>query len=209
MITEAQLEYKINLFAEYMSEMSGEVVSENNMSDADADEISSILLDYFIENYHQPSLKEAAFNCITGIDPNQELYEDIAELFLDESIGGFISGAAHFIGNASAKRNDRKAANATNKAQNKFSNADSKARSTASNGLVKAYRTGRAAKLGNKLANAQRKSSDANSALRDRMQRTDAMKQKIDNKISSVKNSITNAPKKAAHALGSFVGRFA
>jgi len=208
-ISEEKIKYQIDIFAEYMSEMSDEVSSDIILEDKDADEISGIILEYFLENYHQPTLKEAAFNCITGIDPNQELYQTIAELFLDETIGGFIAGAANFVGNAMAKRSANKASNAYNKANTKSTKVANKAASTTSNGIVKAFRNARANKFNAKTSLALNKSKAANTNHQDRLAKTDAMKQRIDNKISSVKNGIKNAPKTIAGAVGSFSARFA
>ena len=62
-------------------------------------------MQYFVEQYKEPSLEENINEAMTGYDINEELYLEIIEtILLDESIGGFLAGAVHGVGNYLANR---------------------------------------------------------------------------------------------------------
>lgn len=91
-------------------------IDENyEMTEEDA-YITSIIVDYFQENFKFPTLEESVVESVTGVNINHNLYYDLADVLMDESIGTFVAGAAHGISNYLAKRkfnsSDRKLQNA-------------------------------------------------------------------------------------------------
>jgi predicted nucleic-acid-binding protein len=104
----------MDIIAEDCSELS----EDYEMTDEDA-YIASIIMDHFVENYQHPTMREAVTMSLMGFDINDELYEEVIEIMLDESVGTFVAGAAHGIRNALSKYSASRASTAQKKAKMK------------------------------------------------------------------------------------------
>jgi len=234
-LTEEQKIYSEDLFMSLVEAVADEYYDMNEeyeMTEEDA-YVTSILMDYFIENYHHMSLKESAYQSLTGIDPNQALYEELIEMMLDESIGTFVAGAAHGYRNYIAKRKAVGAGKAASKAQAKQSDIGRKKSSasrkytgkeysTKSSNKVKAsgikgtYQQSKldtliakhnAAQEHTKFLQAHQRA--ANKAVNDHKAHTKSLADKIDSHIASVKNKVKTGITTGAHKLAAVAGRVA
>jgi hypothetical protein len=100
-LTEQQIEDRQEIFFTILSdfiEENYEVPEDYVMTEEDA-YITSIVMEYFEENFKFPTLEESYLEGITNYDINTPLYEEVYYALLDETIGGFIAGAAHGIKN--------------------------------------------------------------------------------------------------------------
>ena len=104
-LTEAQKLQSEDLFIALVEAVSTEHYDMNEQYEMTEDDayITSILMDYFVENYHHLTLKESAVQALTGVDVNEALFDELIEFMLDESIGTFVAGAAHGIRNLLSK----------------------------------------------------------------------------------------------------------
>lgn len=92
-------------------------VDEDYVMTEDDAYILSIMLEHFEENFRFPTLEESTLQAITGYDINQDLYEEMAYVMLDETVGTFIAGALHNIGKYMATRKYHKVAKTAEKAK--------------------------------------------------------------------------------------------
>lgn len=227
-LNEEQIAEREDLFLELMETIAEELYEadpEYVMTEEDA-YIASEIMDYFVENYVQLSLKESAIATLTGAeDPNQELFEEIIELALDESIGGAIAGAVHGISNfMSGIRKKRAASGAASarKAHDTVYDKMSAAKKAAkgSSGLVGTFRKAKAASLEKRrgaafdyASAAHAKANAAKSAHVQSLKKRAGLKKRIDTGISNIKNKVKSAVKsgaeRAAGAAGRVAGRFA
>ena len=229
MLTEEQVQYREDLFLDLIEQVAEEaydMTESYEMTEEDA-YITSIIMEYFIDNYKQPTLKEAAYMALTDTDINQELYDELVEIMLDESIGSFVAGAVHGLGTRSATKKLNKATSASasssaalqkrvkkTKAANK---SLAKHKGTGIFGSLKAtYLKGRASSTQGKedMAAAHhdanvdhqigmKKAQDAAKA------RQSGLANKIDTGISNAKTKIKSGASKFAHAVARGAGKIA
>lgn len=223
-LNEEQMAQREELFLDLMETIAEELYEADEsyeMTEEDA-YIASEIMDYFIENYVQLSLKESAILTLTGQeDPNQDLFEEIIDLALDESIGGAVAGAVHGISNFLSGRRKASAA----KAQAKTSAAHSsvydkmtaaKKAAKGSTGLVGTFRKAKAASLEKRRDaafdasnRAYNKSKEMAAAHTQSLKKRVGLKQKIDTGISNIKNKVTGAVKRGAERVAGAAGRVA
>lgn len=207
------------------------LAEDYEMTDEDA-YIASIVMEHFVEHYKQPSLREATVMSLMGFDINDELYEEVIEMMLDESVGTFVAGAAHGIRNALSKFSASRAASAAKKAKmqkgaitTKYKTATKALKKApAASGVIggarAAFQQSKTAKLGDRADAASTKAAQTLSKQRStqgkyqsNVQKSTNLANKIDTGISNVKNKVTGAvktgAKKFGSALGKIAGRFA
>ena len=61
-------------------------------------------IDYFVQNFKQPTINEAIEEAHSGFDINEPLYDALYEAVVDESIGSFVAGAEHGLGSSIAHK---------------------------------------------------------------------------------------------------------
>jgi hypothetical protein len=189
--------------------------------------IVSILLDYFEENYKVPTLEESLLEDITGYDVNAELYEEIMDVLMDESVGTFVAGAAHGIKNYMSSRKLDKATKSQQAAKVKknvalqkakeASKAAKSAQKDATNiiGNIKAgYKQGVAAAKDSKAGTAMAKYSQAEKERKSaagthqyNVGKTKDLANRIDTGISNVKNRVKSALNTGAARVSGIMGK--
>ncbi len=226
-LTEQQIEQREDMFfqmAEEFTELMYDVPEDYQMTEEDA-YISSIILDYFVENYVQPSLKESATMALTDTDINDALYEEIYDALMDESIGSFVAGAVHGLKNMWTKGKAKLAQSSTNRAAATSSDLAKKSKAAAKTssafkgtGISGAVKSGfykaKADKLSAKSAaaklahsQAQTNRNAAQSAHKSSVAKRTKLATKIDTGIANVKNKVKDTIHRGAGRLGSFIGR--
>ena len=230
-LTEAQKTQSEDLFIALVESISNDhydMDESYEMTEEDA-YMTSILMDYFVENYKHLTLKESAYQALTGVDINEDLFNEVIELMLDESIGTFVAGAAHGIRNLlskgalnksntklnSARKSAERAGNVALQAKDNYVKINSNRTSPV--GRIKAsFSKAKMDKTKEKsdTALAQRKSAfdDKISTLNTHnanVANTAGLANKIDTGITNVKNKISGAINTGAHKLGSVAGRVA
>jgi hypothetical protein len=223
-LNEEQMAQREELFLELMETIAEELYESNpeyEMTEEDA-YIASEIMEHFIENYVQLSLKESAILTLTGQeDPNQDLFEEIIELALDESIGGAVAGAVHGISNFLSGARKKRAAGAAAGAQKAHDSTYDKMRAAqkaakGSSGLVGTFRRAKAASLEKRRGAAfdyaqaaHSKSQSSAAAHTQSLKKRVGLKQKIDTGISNIKNKVTGAVKRGAERVAGAAGRVA
>lgn len=98
-LTEQQITQREQIFFDLMENIVEDFFDVENLPETiEEDEyMTSVLMDFFVENYREPTLAEASQHAMTGIGVNDQLVESVIDLMLDESIGSFIAGAIHKI----------------------------------------------------------------------------------------------------------------
>lgn len=212
-----------------------EVDEDYQMTEEDA-YITSILLDYFEENYKFPTIEESTLEAITGYDTNTKLYEELQYALMDESIGTFVAGAAHGVRNAisAIQRNRAISAKHVAKAEHdrQLTNPGTKKKpiykadvaqkqhdkTNFDSGIVgnlkKGFSQGKIDKAREKATKAKQV-MDAAETKRKSLQakhsnnvaKTGALANKIDTGISNVKNRVKQAISTGASRVGGILGR--
>jgi predicted nucleic-acid-binding protein len=203
------------------------LAEDYEMTEEDA-YIASIVMEHFVEHYKQPSLREATVMSLMGFDINDELYEEVIDMLLDESIGTFVAGAAHGIRNAISKFSASRAASSAKKAKmqkaaitTKYKTA-SKAlkKSPTSDTVMGGARSGfqqskvagmgdRAQKASDKAAQTLSKQRSTQGKYQANVQKSTNLANKIDTGVTNVKNKVTGAVKSGARKFGSALGKIA
>lgn len=227
-LTEAQKLQSEDLFIALVEAVSTEHYDMNEQYEMTEDDayITSILMDYFVENYHHLTLKESAVQALTGVDVNEALFDELIELMLDESIGTFVAGAAHGIKNYMAKNKANKATNkyrSTLGAQKSLGGKLGAAKlaptadTSTLGGKIKAgFQTAKIGGLSNRYEKskgstqaAAQSSRDAQGEMRKQAADTAGLATKIDTGITNVKNKFKSAINTGASKLGTVAGRVA
>lgn len=214
-----------------------EVDEDYVMTEEDA-YVTSILMDYFEENYKFPTIEESVLEAITGHDINTHLYEELAYALMDESIGTFVAGAAHGIRNFLSNRAANKAIAQKDKAKANFGkfttnpgtkkkpvlkvDAEQKKHDATNFGggvigtAKKAFSQGkidktreRAEKARNVMTAAETKRKSAVAKNSNNQARTGALAKRIDTGVANVKNRVKQAISTGASRIGGFLGRAA
>jgi hypothetical protein len=239
-LTEQQIAYREEIFLEFLDTVSKdfyEVEEGYEMTEEDA-YFASILMDYFVENYRQPTIQEAAGETLSGVSINEELISEMLEVMLDESLGTFIAGAAHGIRNLIAGHKAHKAAQGAEKAhaaeraaKEKHTAAKKDARAATNlkatglkSTLKKAYHTAKTNTIASKAEKSHEKALDKHVAASNKassakkahaagVEKTHQLASRIDKGVENVKNkvkkAITPGAAKIASAAGKVAGKFA
>jgi hypothetical protein len=229
-LTEQQIQDRAELFFELIAELTEELydVSDDHEPTEEDMYITSILMDHFIETLKVPSLNESIHWAVTGIDPNQDLYDELIDAILDESIGSAVASAVHgvsgVVANIGKKLAQRKAASLKQKAsaakQKATAAAGAAKKASKQTGIVGAIKSGfykaKAQKLAQKSEKATTKASiaatnrDAASNKAKAVQsRKSRLAGKIDTGIQNIKSKAKTAVMGGASKIGSIAGRLA
>ncbi len=229
-LTEQQIQDRTELFFELIADLTEELyeVSEDHEPTEEELYITSILMDHFIEEMKVPSLNEAVKWAVTGNDPNQELYDELIDALLDESVGSMVAGAVHGVQGAVAKVGkalaQRKAASLKQKAsvaKQKAGMAAKAAKQTSkAPGIVGALKSGfakaKAAKLaqkadvaGSKAGIAATNRNAAVNKVKAIQTRKSRLASKIDTGIQNIKSRVKSAVTSGAAKVGAAAGRLA
>jgi hypothetical protein len=199
----AEFNTKEKIFVDFLEDVSEYYEKPNRELTQEDIEIVSIMMEYFDENYKIQSLNESAKNVLIGYDPNQELYEEIVSIMMDETLGSAIANVAYGL-------KTRKANKLFNKGIKSYG------KGLKSGPLMKSFRFARAGKLIQKSDNIY---SDVNPKKSNLAAKIDnSIIGKTANKIGSgisavvnapknIKNSIQNSIKKTAMGAASKLGR--
>lgn len=218
-LSEAQVSIRESEFLDLVECITKETytLEEGYVMSEDDEIMFEAVLDYFVERYKEATMEEACKAIATGKDVNEDLYIEIVEALLDESIGGFIAGAAHGIGNALAKRKNAKAQDTASKHLVKAQTSTDKSNAHATSGgsgllhkvkgaFLKAKATSATDKFHKSAANAN---TTANAA-RAKRAKSAGLASKIDTHIAKVKAKVKTAGSdlavKAATAAGKALG---
>mgnify|MGYP003704853123 FL=1 len=151
------------------------------------------MVQHFVENYKLPNIFETVTEMGTGIDKNQNLFDELYETLLDESVGTFVAGAVHGIRNYLSGKKVQNTQKKADDAKKKYIANKIAATSggggfldSAKRGYAKARQKSLGANYGRKVAvaNAAKAAHAANK------QSTSALAGKITKKISDVGNRI-------------------
>jgi hypothetical protein len=227
-LTEAQKLQSEELFIALVESISNDHYDMDESYEMTEDDayMTSILMDYFMENYQHLSLKESAYQALTGIDVNQELFDEIIEMMLDESVGTFVAGAAHGIKNLLAKQKGKQMLSQYQKSlinQKKLGSKLGVAKSVPASdtgslsGKIKAgFQSAKVGGLSSRYEKskgatqaAAQSSREAQGAMRKQSADTAGLASKIDTGITNVKNKFKSAVSSGAERLGSAAGRVA
>jgi predicted nucleic-acid-binding protein len=202
---------------EAISEDMDPLAEDYEMTEEDA-YIASIVMEHFVENYEQPTMREAVTMSLMGYDINDELYEEVIEMMLDESVGTFVAGAAHGIRNALSKFSASRAATASKKAKMKKTAITGKYNSSKNKTSVlgKNFQAGKVDKLADrstaadaKASMARKKQQSTQGKHQSNVEKSKNLAKKIDTGISNVKNKVTGVVKTGASRFGKALGRIA
>jgi quinol monooxygenase YgiN len=223
-LTEQQIIKREDLFMEMVELLADELHEEGceqyELTEDDA-YIAELMMSYFVENYRDYTLAEAANVSMTGYDQNQQLIEEFMEMALDESVGGFVAGAVHGIKNFMSKRKANKAASASTAATQAHINTSNKAKeakkaakgATGFSGVFKKAKAGQLAKRAEKssanMDNAYKASQAASDAHKAGLKSRVGLKQKIDTGVSNIKKKIRTGAERVTAAAGRVAGSFA
>ncbi|MCK9369173.1 hypothetical protein M0R04_04465 [Candidatus Dojkabacteria bacterium] len=228
-LTEQQIADRDELFFTIINEFvedNYEIDDDYVMTEEDA-YITSIVMDYFEENFKYPTLMESVLEDITGYDINEDLYKELTEILLDESIGTFVAGAAHGIRNAvsaykssSASKNKLKTVTKDIVAQKRLKDFKGTPKPSVTPGAVGA---GKAEFIAQKGAAIQKRAEKARATRvsaetkrkslvgkhQSNKAKTGQLADKIDTGIKNVKNRVKSAITTGAQRIGGFMGRVA
>jgi hypothetical protein len=224
-LTEEQVQAREDIFIDLIEAISKshyDLNEEYIMTEDDA-YITSILMDFFVENYKQPTMRDSVVESYTGVGPNDELFEAMITLMLDESIGSFVAGAAHGLNKVFANKkqqrtggNVRSTAHAARRAKSKYDLVGDKSEGKPVNTLSGAFHAGKLKTAGAKMQKAADKKHDAEQehaaatkAHSDIVAKQKNLAQRIDTGISNVKNKVTGAVKSGANKVAGAIGRVA
>jgi len=222
-LTEEQIQSREESFLELVEAVAEEFYDMNEeytMSEEDA-YVTSLLMDYFVENFKQPTMRDAVMESYTGVGVNDALYEEIMEMMLDESIGSFVAGAAHGIRNLLSKGGKKMAQRRANTAGKRASSlkAKSSAAAKAAKGKTGIRATFHQAKSAAVKSRADTASTAHSVAKTDRdaasakhatnVRKTGELAKKIDTGISNIGTKIKSGAHKVVGAAGRLAGRFA
>lgn len=145
------------------------------------------LVDYFIENYTHSLMGDSTTN-----PKNEQLFDDMYEFLLDESIGSAISSAVHGVSGYLAKRQATKAAGNLEKAKTEYDKT--KQTANAKGGLWTSIKSGYASsqlrKKGKNVGLAQRDVNIAKERRKDIQLKKSRLTKKINQKAQTIGSRI-------------------
>jgi len=222
-LSEQYIQVREELFIDMVEAVSEEFydMSSDYQITEDDEYITSLLMDYFVEHYQQPTMRDAVMESFSGVGPNDALYEELMEMMLDETIGTFVAGAAHGIRNFLGSRAKKSTQRTANKARAKASILKTKTATAAKNAKGS---TGISATFKNAKLNAIKKRSDAAELVHRTAQtnrdaaaskqksntaKTKDLANKIDTGITNVKNKVKSGIHRISDVAGRIAGKFA
>lgn len=232
-LTEEQIQDTQELFFTILDDFVTEhynVSEDHEMTEEDA-YVVSVLMDHFMENFRFPTLNESVIETITGRDINEALYEELADVLLDESIGSFVAGAAHGIRNAVSKFKANRATASKEKAKAGYEKhlatktktkgdvAKDTANKTQYSDSVKgsfkkalAHSTAdtmqqRAQKAKEKMKAKETERKSAVAKHQSNQQKTTNLAKKIDKGVDNIKNKVKDKIKSGAAKVGGVLGK--
>ena len=205
-----------DLFLETIADVVSDIYDlsgEYTMTEED-DFVTSIIMDYFVEHYKQPTMRDSVMESFTGVNLNQALVEEIMEVILDESIGGFVAGAAHGLNTMFAKQKanvagmkSASAAKSHDKVYDKMRSAQKAAKT--STGLSGVFHKAKAGALEKRRDTASVKRDAAYNAKQSAAGAHEIAQTKRSNLAHKIDTGISNFKNKAAGYAGKIVGKFA
>jgi len=230
-LTEEQIHQREELFLALIEDITAEHydVTEDHIASEEELYVTSIIMEYFVEEYKKLSINESALFSTYGIDPNIDLYFELEEILLDESIGSMVAGAVHGMGGLVAKVGKKMAQSKAATAKAKASAAKAKATAAAKtasqtaknkSGLIGSIKAGFHKAKAEKLAGqAEKAKLAASKAATDRdaaankskavQTRRARLASKIDTGLSNIKNKVSSAVRSGAERMGAVAGRLA
>ena len=215
-LTESQINTREELFYELIEFIVNEAYEfdeDYEITDEDA-AVTEGVMQYFVENYKEPSLQENINEAMTGCNINEELYIDIMEaIILDESLGGFIAGAVHGAGNFLANQKAAHALKATNKTGAKSMKTgrlkkklDKSPETGILHNMKKNMIAARAETQNKKASEANMKSRETYAAAQDKTAKRQGLADKIDKKIADTKQNMKNKGVNFLNKVARFAG---
>ena len=209
-------------------------VSDDYMMDDDNEAMVEAVKEYFDSTFRFPTLRESALESYAGYDINNDLYEELSELMLDESIGGVIAGARFGVKQALAGYRKNRASSQWNAAKQKHDKLEMKSKSNMNQNNQSSFQRAKAARIQSRVNSAKtsrdaaltKKKSTA-AAQQNTMGRRNSMANKIDTGIQSgiqkvkdtgtaiknraveLKNKAIEKKNKAKEKIGGFFGDIA
>jgi len=205
-----------DLFLETIMEVMPDIydLSGDYVMTEEDDYITSIVMDYFVENYKQPTMRDSVMESFTGYNINQELVSEIMEVILDESIGSFVAGAAHGLNTMFSKHKANRAEKglaAANKSHDKVYDKMSAAKKAAktSTGLAGTFHKAKAGALEKRRATASDKRDTAYNAKQATAGAHEVAQTKRSNLAHKIDTGVSNIKNKVAGFAGKIAGKFA
>lgn len=215
-LTEQQIKDRTELFFDIISDLAEDLydVSDDHEPTEEDLYITSIMMEHFIETIKVPSLNESVQWVVTGQDPNKELYDELIDAMLDESIGSMVAGVAHGVQGAAAKIGKALAQRRAASLKQKASAAKAKAKQVKNApGVIGALKRGfyqaKSAKLSNKASIAATNRDAAVNKVKAVQSRKSRLAKKIDTGIQNVKSKVKSAITGGAASIGAAAGRLA
>lgn len=213
-LTEQQIKDRTELFFDIISDLAEDLydVSDDHEPTEEDLYITSIMMEHFIETIKVPSLNESVQWVVTGQDPNKELYDELIDAMLDESIGSMVAGVAHGVQGAAAKIGKALAQRRAASLKQKASAAKAQAKQVKNApGVIGALKRGfyqaKADKLSTKASQAATNRDAAVNKAKAVQTRKSRLAKKIDTGIQNVKSKVKSAITGGAASIGSAAGR--
>lgn len=187
------------ILTDFLIQVSEDLPKSDEPISEEHEVLINILYDYFVENFEDSSIKESYINVLEGKSSkqNENLFEEIAEILLDESIGKMVGAVVNPVFHPLNTISKIRAKSTANKLQKKSDVYKAKANASTSK-IAKAFYAGRAEKTAEKSA-ASMKKHDTLKA------KGDTLAKKIDSslpgKIINKTASVAKAPVAAAKAI--------
>jgi len=220
---------KQTIFYDLMQDVAKDYVVTESIDDSDySAAIYEAIEEFFVENYKHLTLEEQSYSVLSGQNVNEELFDVLAEITLDESIGSAIATAVHGIGQKlSQRRAERDTATAAAKtsmatklasksglAAQRANRAEKSAGNSVVGSLKSSFQRARAEKSQERAKKAyavgsaaRQKSQMSTQSLAAKQQKRADLATKIDTKISNAKKAVHSGLKKAAGFAGRIAGR--
>ena len=224
-LTEEQIQSREDVFIDLIdavAESYYDLDEEYEMTEDDA-YITSVLMNYFVEHYKQPTMRDSVMESYTGVGPNDELFDAMITLMLDESVGSFVAGAAHGLKKVFANKAQqrtgskvRSTAHAARRAKSKYDLVGDKSEGKPVNTLKGAFYSGKLKTTGIKMQkaadakhDAEQEHAKATKAHADIVAKQKNLAQRIDTGITNVKNKVKDTVKSGANKVAGAIGRVA
>lgn len=217
-LSESQISIRESEFLDLVEFVTKEVytIDESYAMSEEDEVIVEALMAYFVENYKEATMAETCATISGTKDVNEDLYIEIVEAMLDESLGSFVAGAVHGVGNILAKRRAASATNTSVAASGKSKNAttalnthNASGKSGILHNLKGAFLKAKSDKTREIDASKASAARDSNSAARISSAKRSGLANKIDTHLANAKKKVKDAVTNAATAAASHVGKLA
>lgn len=92
LLTEEQILNREDLFIHFLSKIFEDYELDPSYTPLNIDlQISSVIMEYFVENFRETTLDEQNLEFITGFNFNESLYQEIRDAILDETVGDILA----------------------------------------------------------------------------------------------------------------------